>query len=224
MQEAAGEWLLVLDDDIVFHQPESLTHIATTFQNPLFESNNTAVVTYRVIYYSSREVQQTAFPHKQYERLKNETRFLTYYFAGCAHLLKKSALKKTGLYPEDFFYGMEEYDLSYRLIREGYTLGYDSTVTFEHKESPAGRQPNYEKLASQWVNKSKVAWRYLPFIYYFSTAFAWNLRYIAHAKGHWGTYLRSWGRVFRIPFTQQKSRVGATGLAYLRRVKARLLY
>ncbi|MFT3675474.1 MAG: glycosyltransferase family 2 protein [Chitinophagaceae bacterium] len=224
MQEAVGEWLLVLDDDIIFHQPENLKRIAATFQNPLFETNNTAVVTFRVIYYSTQEVQRTAFPHKQYDLLKNKTHFLTYYFAGCAHLLKKEALAKTGFYPEDFFYGMEEYDLSYRLIREGYTLGYDGNITFEHKESPAGRQPNYEKLASQWVNKSKVAWRYLPALYYFTTALAWSFRYLTHAKGHWGTFFRSWARILRIPFTEQKSGVGTAGLAYLRQIKARLWY
>jgi GT2 family glycosyltransferase len=149
-----------------------------------------------VIYYETKEQQQTALPHKRFEEYRDKPVFLTSYFTGCSHVLKKEVLAKTGLYPEDFFYGMEEYDLSYRIIKAGYTLGYDNAVTFEHKESPKGRQPNYQKLASQWINKSKVARRYLPFIYYLTTMLGWSWEYLKKAGGHWGTYFKSWGESF----------------------------
>lgn len=224
MSEATGDYFLVLDDDIVFQNQNDLEKIAATFTNSLFKTENTAIVTFRVIYYDTKEVQQTAFPHKRYEELKDKPFFLTYYFAGCAHLLKKELLEKTGLYPTDFFYGMEEYDLSYRVINAGYSLGYDGTVTFEHKESPKGRQANDIKLSSQWVNKSKVAWRYLPPHYYLSTMMAWSIEYRKKINGHWGTYFSSWKKALSIPFAEKKKTISKEAIEYLKKVKARLWY
>ncbi|MBO9660985.1 MAG: hypothetical protein J7527_19335, partial [Chitinophagaceae bacterium] len=172
----------------------------------------------------TKEQQQTALPHKQFEEYRHKPVFLTSYFTGCSHVIRKELLAKTGLYPTDFFYGMEEYDLSYRVINAGYSLGYDASVTFEHKESPTGRQLNYQKLASQWVNKSKVARRYLPFKYYLTTMAGWSLEYIKKAKGHWGTFLTSWLKALKAGFTEKRNPINKRGLEYLKEVRARLWY
>lgn len=224
MSMATGEQLLVLDDDILFRQPDDLQKIATSFSKPFFKEANTGVITFRVIYHETKEQQKTALPHKQFEEYKDKEVFLTTYFTGCAHLLQKKVLAETGLYPIDFFYGMEEYDLSYRIAKAGYSLGYDNIVTLEHKESPKGRQPNFQKLASQWVNKSKVAYRYLPFIYYLTTMTAWSFEYIKKANGHWGTFFRCWGKALKIPFSEKKNYIGKNAMNYLKKVKARLWY
>ena len=224
MSVADGDLLLVLDDDIVFHTDNSLPLIADVFKKELFVKANTGIITFKVIYYDTKEQQQTALPHKQFEEYRHKSVFLTSYFTGCSHVIRKELLSHTGLYPTDFFYGMEEYDLSYRVINAGYSLGYDASVTFEHKESPKGRQLNYEKLASQWVNKSKVARRYLPFVYYVSTMAGWSFEYIKKAKGHWGTFFKSWGKAIRAGFKEKRNPVSKKGLAYLKEVGARLWY
>jgi GT2 family glycosyltransferase len=224
MKMAAGELLLAVDDDILFREKDDLAKAATVFDKPFFRDANTGIITFRVIYHETKEVQQTAFPHKQYDKYKDQPFFLTSYFAGCAHILRKEVLTQTGYYPEDFFYGMEEYDLSYRTIRAGYSIGYDNSITFEHKESPAGRQPHYQKLASQWVNKSKVAWRYLPRIYYITTMAGWSIEYLRKAGGHWGTWFGSWRKALGIGFSEKRNPVGKTAMAYLKKVKARLWY
>lgn len=224
MSMAAGELLLVLDDDIIFQNSDTLKKITPIFESPFFKDANTGIITFRVIYYETKKLQRTALPHKQFEKYKDEPVFLTSYFAGCAHILQKKILAVTGLYPEDFFYGMEEYDLSYRIINAGYSIGYSNVATFEHKESPKGRQAHYQKLSAQWVNKSKVAWRYLPRIYYVTTMFCWSFEYARKAKGHWGVYFASWNKVFRICFSESRKPIGKKALTYLKQVKARLWY
>jgi GT2 family glycosyltransferase len=224
MQEARGEYLLVLDDDIVFEATNSFAYMAHALDDEYYQSQRTAILTFRVLYFENRQPQVTAFPHKQFEKLKDEPRFLTYYFTGCCHLIRKSALAETGLYPTDFFYGMEEYDLSYRMIAKGYSLAYDAGATVLHKESPLGRQPNHKKLASQWVNKSKVAWRYLPARYFFSTAIAWSLQYLRQAFTRPADFLKGLGRIVQIPFKEKRQKVNTASLRYLRQVQARLWY
>lgn len=224
MRLAKGDILFTIDDDMEFPQRNALKRISVLFDEPLFQHHNTGVITLRVIYHNTQKVQETVFPHKMYKKYKDKTQFLTLYFAGGANIMKKEILSQTGYFPENFFYGMEEYDLCYRILDAGYTIGYDASVTIEHKESPYGRQANYKKLYMQWVNKTKVAWRYLPFIYYCTTALLWSAQYIIHATKYPGYFLKGWYDVLRIPFTEKRRRVKKSTLQYLRRVEARLWY
>ncbi|MCD6012823.1 MAG: hypothetical protein K0Q79_2685 [Flavipsychrobacter sp.] len=221
---AKGSLLLSIDDDMVFPDSEDIKKLASLFSEPFFKDANTGIITFRVIYYENKEVQVTAFPHKQYDKYKDKPRFHTAYFAGGAHIMKKELMDKTGLYPTDFHYGMEEYELSYRALNAGYTIGYDNSVTVMHKESPLGRPATYKKLQMQWVNKSKVAWRYLPFKYFVSTAVGWSFQYLRVSKGHLGAFLSSWWQIFKIPFTEKRYTVSKATLEYLRKVEARLKY
>ena len=224
MRRASGDYFLVLDDDVVFQGIDNFNKIATVFDRPLFKQSHCGIVTFRVVYFETKALQPTAFPHKKLDVYREREEFLTSYFTGCAHLIKKEVIDRTGVYPTDFFYGMEEYDLSYRVIDAGYSIGYSSVVTIEHKESPLGRQPGYVKLASQWRNKSVVAWRYLPFRYFVSTAFSWSWEYIRKARGHWGCWFRTFLRVLAIPFRTPRRKISRQALAYLREVEARLRY
>lgn len=224
IQKSKGDLLLSIDDDMVFTAETDLKRLSQLFDEPFFANGNTGVITFRVIYYDNREVQITAFPHKQYEKYAANPRFFTAYFAGGAHIMKRDVIAATGLYPTDFHYGMEEYDLSYRILNAGYTIGYDNGVTVAHKESPLGRQPNYKKLQMQWINKSKVAWRYLPVKYFITTASAWALQYLKNARGHYGAFLSAIFQIMRIPFTEKTYRVSKSTLEYLRKVEARLKY
>jgi GT2 family glycosyltransferase len=224
MEIAKGTLLLNIDDDMAFTTPNDLYKLATLFDEPFFKEANTGVITFRVIYYENKEVQVTAFPHKMYEKYKSNPRFLTAYFAGGANITRAEVMKKTGPYPTDFHYGMEEYDLAYRILDAGYTIGFDNSVTIAHKESALGRAPNYKKLQMQWINKSKVAWRYLPFKYFVTTSVSWAIQYLRMSKGHFGTFFASLWQISKIPFTEKRFAVSKKTLDYLRKVEARLKY
>lgn len=224
MKQARGNILLVLDDDVLFSTDDDFEKLAQLPDKPFFSNANTAVITPRVVYAENEQVQVTAFPHKNFKSYAGQSQFLTSYFTGCAHLLRKEILEKTGFYPEDFFYGMEEYDLSYRVINCGYTIGYDNEVTLRHKESMYGRQANYKKLQMQWINKSKVAWRYLPSIYFITTTIAWSFEYIIKARSSFGAFFTAWKIIIQIPFKESKKRIGKEAMGYLKKVGARLWY
>jgi GT2 family glycosyltransferase len=177
-----------------------------------------------VYYYSTGELQKTAFAHKQFERRKDWHRFQTAYFVGCAHAIHRDIFERTGYYPTNFFYGMEEYDLSYRAIDAGFDIVYDDRVVILHKESPLGRQTKKEKLRGMWVNKSKVAYKYLPIIYFFSTAVMWSVEYLRKTKYDLKGWLKGWSEVFRIPGTEKRKPINNDGLEYLKQVEARLWY
>jgi GT2 family glycosyltransferase len=224
LREARCDVVLFLDDDAVFSTSRDLAAVASVLEKDFFREAKAGVVQLRVVYHDTKEPQRSAYPHKRRDPTTADTAFLTGFFAGCATLMRKEALDLAGLYPEEFAIYMEEYDLGYRVIDAGYSIGYDPSVTIEHKEARGGRLPDEAKLRQQWVNKSVVAWRYLPRRYFVTTALMWSLEYIRRVRGHPGGYLRTWWDILRIPFVEKRKPIGPEALAYLRRVDARLWY
>jgi GT2 family glycosyltransferase len=228
LQFATAPILILLDDDAVLQNKDALKQVLLAFDHKPADQLNiereTAIVSFKVLYYDTLDMQQNALPHKKYHTYKDKQSFYTYYYAGGAHAVKKKVLEQIGYYPEDFFYGMEEYDLSYRLLDRGYAIQYNASIVMLHKESPLGRKPNTEKLKMMWVNKSKVAWRYLPRIYFYSTALLWSFQYLRITGFNLKHYFHGWKAVVPIPRREKRKRISAATMTYLRKVKARLYY
>jgi GT2 family glycosyltransferase len=222
IRQSKAPILLMLDDDAILQNSDALVRLAQ-----IFESNKgkmLGALACKVLYYETQAFQINAFPHKDFEARKNLASFDTYYFTGCAHALNRKALDATGLYPEDFFYGMEEYDLGYRLLQAGYRIAYNSGVVLLHKESPHGRVAKAEKLQMMWVNKTKVAWRYLSLLQFTSTAFMWSIFFLKKSGFNLPYFLKGWKAVAAIPKNEQRTPLNAAAKAYLQSVNARLWY
>ncbi|ULQ53788.1 glycosyltransferase family 2 protein [Flavihumibacter fluvii] len=221
---ATGDIFFFLDDDIVLEDPEILPGIVRAFSRSTGIDRRLGVISCKVRYTENREVQVNAFPHKRYEQFKDAPWFLTGYYIGCAHAFLRKCWLEAGNYPEDFFYGMEEYDQSYRVLDAGYAIGYDASVEVFHKESPLGRAPKAEKLRMMWVNKSVVAWTYLPLLYFFTTALGWSAFYLRNSRFDLPGFLKGWIAVVKIPFTKLRRPIKNTSSAYLKQVQARLWF
>jgi GT2 family glycosyltransferase len=223
IQKSTAPILIMLDDDAVLQNKDALVNLVREF-----DINNTsrpkAIISFKVLYYDTLKMQVNGLPHKDFETHKDLSFFETYFYAGGAHAIKREVLEQLGDYPADFFYGMEEYDLSYRLLDAGYSIVYSNKVVMLHKESPLGRKPKNEKLRMMWVNKSKVAYRYLPKKYFYSTAFLWSLQYLKITGFNLGGFLKGWREVWSIPSTETRKPIQAATMEYLRKVKARLSY
>lgn len=223
MQKGSAPLMIMLDDDAVLQNRNCLTNLVQEF-----ETNNTerhkAIVSFKVLYYDTLAMQKNALPHKRFEEYKDKSFFETYFYAGGAHAVKREVMEKLGNYPEDFFYGMEEYDLSYRILEAGYSIVYSDKIVMLHKESPLGRKPKEEKLRMMWVNKSKVAYRYLPLKYYYSTAWMWSFQYLKETGFNLKGYFKGWKEIRAISKSERRIPIGKPALAYLKKVRARLWY
>ncbi|MFI5130837.1 MAG: glycosyltransferase family 2 protein, partial [Chitinophagales bacterium] len=139
LRYATAPVLILLDDDAVLQNKGALKQTLLAFeQKPIDHrgiQRETVIISFKVLYYETLEMQKNGLPHKKYGKYKDKHSFYTYYYAGGAHAIKKEALEKIGYYPEDFFYGMEEYDLGYRLIDNGYSIQYNDSIVMLHKES-----------------------------------------------------------------------------------------
>lgn len=220
IQQSRAPILVFLDDDALIRNGDALPAIVNLFD----KEPALGIAAFKVYYYSTGEMQKNAFPHKRFAERKDWPHFDTYYFSGCAHAIRRTVFESVGYYPENFFYGMEEYDLSFRALDAGYIIAYDARVTILHKESPTGRLTPREKRLGMWLNKTKVAWKYLPVRYFMTTALIWSGWYLLKSGGDIGGYFRGWGEIFKVPGTEKRRPVRRACLAYLKKVSARLAY
>jgi GT2 family glycosyltransferase len=223
ISQSSAPFLIMLDDDAVMGNKDCLVNLYDEF-NTSRSDRETAIISFRVLYFENGEMQVNAFPHKNFREYSSRRHFETYYYAGGAHAIKREVFHHAGKYPEDFFYGMEEYDLSYRILDAGYSIAYSDRVTMLHKESPLGRQPKKQKMAMLWINKAKVAWRYLPSIYFFSTALMWSLEYLRKTGFDLPGWFGTWIDVIKIPLTEKRRPVSSATRDYLKKAEARLWY
>ena len=220
IEQSTAPILVLMDDDAEFQDVDVLERINTS----VIENPNAGILAMKILYFQNKEFQINCFPHKSFEKRKNLNSFDTYYFAGCGNIIHKEAFNKVGAFPTDFFYGMEEYDLSYRVLDAGYTIKYIADIVLLHKESPEGRQTKSDKLRGMWVNKTKVAWRYLPLSCYLTTAMMWSLFFLLKSKFDLIGFLKGWAAVVSIPFNEKRKIVTKSTIEYLNRVEARIIY
>ena len=223
LEKGKAPLIIMLDDDAVLQNKDCLVSLVNEFEEKNTERPK-AIVSFKVLYYDTLQMQVNALPHKRFNEYKSKHFFETYYYAGGAHSVKREVIEKIGSYPDDFFYGMEEYDLAYRVLDAGYSIVYSDKIVMLHKESPLGRKPKKEKLQMMWVNKSKVAWRYLPKKYFYSTAFMWSFQYLKKTGFDLSGFWNGWRKILSISKNEARMPVKKETLDYLKKVKARLWY
>ena len=220
IEQSKAPILVLIDDDAEFQDTDALKRI----NEAVIENPHAGILAMKILYFQNSQFQLNAFPHKSFEKRKHLQSFETYYFAGCGNIIVKEAFDIAGPFPTDFFYGMEEYDLSYRILDAGYTIKYIANIVLLHKESPEGRQTKSDKLRGMWVNKTKVAWRYLPMPCYFTTAIMWSMFFLLNSKFDLIGFINGWLAIVTIPFKEKRNKVSKLSQEYLNKVEARILY
>ncbi len=220
IEQSKAPILVLIDDDAEFQDTDALKRI----NEAVIENPHAGILAMKILYFQNSQFQLNAFPHKSFEKRKHLQSFETYYFAGCGNIIVKEAFDIAGPFPTDFFYGMEEYDLSYRILDAGYTIKYIADIVLLHKESPEGRQTKSDKLRGMWVNKTKVAWRYLPMPCYFTTAIMWSMFFLLNSKFDLIGFINGWLAIVTIPFKEKRNKVSKLSQEYLNKVEARILY
>ena len=78
----------------------------------------------------------------------------TPYAHGAAMLIKRDAIDKVGLMPEDYFLYYEEIDWSMMFTRAGYEIWYDPACTIYHKESQSTGQDS--PLRTYYITRNRL--------------------------------------------------------------------
>lgn len=178
MEQARGEVVLFVDDDALIEAgPDFAERLVSAFR----ENPRLGCVAFRSVVGEAGRDDPSEFPHTDKSRPRDAA-FETFRFIGVAHALRLEAGKDAGSYCESFFYGMEEFDLSYRLLKNGWTLEYRPEFRVRHMKNPSGRLLPAEIARRMYANKLSVAWMHLPSAQFSMCAAAWFVKTTVDAR------------------------------------------
>jgi len=144
MDQAKGEYYFIVNNDTIL-TPDILDLLIAPFE----KDPAIGVTCPKILYHSHPNTIQYAgfYPMNLYtartttigymeeDKGQHNTARPTAGAHGCAMLVKKEVVEKTGRFPELFFLYYEEWDWSARILKAGYTIWYTPSASIYHKES-----------------------------------------------------------------------------------------
>lgn len=144
IKAAKGDYLFIVNNDTEF-----TPQLIESLLEPFSTDPAVGVVCPKIRFFYNRNVIQyagfnpinvytgrtTAVGSLEEDHGQHDTPGYTEGAHGCAMMVKREVIEKTGMFPEKFFLYYEEWDWSLRIIREGYKIFYQPKALIYHKES-----------------------------------------------------------------------------------------
>jgi GT2 family glycosyltransferase len=155
MRQAKGDFFFIVNNDTEMNEDLLDNLLQPFFENPLI-----GVTCPKICYFNSPETIQyagfnpmnvytgrvTIIGEKEHDDGQYNTSRPTAGAHGCAMLVKRSIIEKTGMFPEKFFLYYEEWDWSARILKAGYIIWYTANAKILHKESMSVGKNNPMKV------------------------------------------------------------------------------
>ena len=163
IRHAKGDYILILNNDT-----EVTPSLINRLLEPFYQDKTIGACSPKVKFFDRPEIIQYAgFEPMHYftgrtatigEGQKDEGQYDTARYTnaahGCAMMVKREVLEKTGRFAERFFLYYEDWDLSARIIRAGYRIWYAADATIYHKESVSvGRN---EPMKTYYLTRNRI--------------------------------------------------------------------
>lgn len=155
---ATGQVIVLLDDDVFVETPDFLDRFGALFD----ADARLGAVTVRKHVRGETRRRIDLIPHT--DKSVDLTRpFDTFRFVGGCVGFRAAALAQVGGFLPDFFYGLEEIELSYRIIDGQWKIAYTPDIVAEELEHPAGRKPKRQVQTDRLANKYIITFLRMPF-------------------------------------------------------------
>ena len=219
IREARGKYLLFMDDDSELMNKDVISMVLGLYEK--YKNQNLGIIGFLG---KNPYTGKTETPIKNRALLIGKQEIFYNLFFGYGHVFPKSLIEKTGFYQDDFFYGMEEYDLSYATVKAGYSILFSQDILVLHKQNPDGREPSNTTYARMFENKMIVVYKHLPMIYIFTHFLLWSCFFLYKSKLSIRMYVRSLSSLGKRIKEAKREVMNKNGMDYLRKVGARITY
>lgn len=218
IQKATGDILIFLDDDAIFEKKGMISAVKEHLEKDV--SKKIGVLAFRIVNYYTNSMRTEEIPFTD-KNLDMTVPRLTSAYIGAGHAIRKEVFKECGLYPKDYFYGVEELDLSFRVINHNYEIWYWPKATVLHKQVVAGRVTNQNKWIMAFRNRMLTSYRYLDLQYRIVIGMGLFLKIAIKSRN---ILVPFWGlkRYIKDKKTVQTERMSDTAMAYLKKNYGRI--
>lgn len=177
-ERARGEVVVLLDDDVFVETPDFLDRFGALFD----ATPRLGAVTIRKHVRGETRPRPDLIPHTD-KSIDLTKPFDTFRFVGGCVAFRATTIRETGGFLPDFFYGLEEIELSYRIIDRGWTIRYQPDIVCEELEHPAGRKPKRLVQSDRLTNKFIISYLRMPSPYVWVNLIAFPPYAYAFARG-----------------------------------------
>ncbi len=213
MDVARGAIIVLLDDDVLIETPDFLERFDAAFAaNPAV-----GVVNIRKLDGASMSVLAECIPHSRKD-MDIDQPFLTFRFIGGLVGFRRAVHRQLGGFNPDLFYGAEEREYSYRIIKAGWKIYYTPDIRAIETNAAGGRLDRAERMTQILTNTYVIAYLHKPMAMLLAdvalfTTFLWLKERgqvdLGRAIGDFFQWRRKPGRAARRPLDRRT-------LAYIR--------
>lgn len=172
IQHAEGDSVLLVNNDVFFHEPEWLNHMITT----MYSEDNIGIVGARLLY-PNMKIQHGGIVRKKGGDFNHRYRGLpanhppalvvedVHAVTGALMLIRRQLLDQIGLLSEEFFIAFEDVDLCYRTKQHKTRVVYCGTTCAIHAEgytrgnSKKNKNPYWRRKEIEAKRKFWKKWR-----------------------------------------------------------------
>ena len=163
IKEAKGKYIFLINNDTIFkefnvdsliNRLESSPQIGMVCPKIRFAWSNNPIQYAGYTPLSKITVRNQAIGYGEEDHGQYDCAYPTPYAHGAAVLIKREAVEKVGLMPEDYFLYYEEIDWSMMFTRADYEIWYDPACTIYHKESQSTGQDS--PLRTYYITRNRL--------------------------------------------------------------------
>ena len=163
IKEAKGKYLFLINNDTVIkefnvksliNRLESSPKIGIVCPMIRFAWGNNTIQYAGYTPLSKITVRNQAIGFGEEDQSQYDTAHPTPYAHGAAMMIKREAIEKVGLMPEDYFLYYEEIDWSIMFAKADYKIWYDPACTIYHKESQSTGQDS--PLRTYYITRNRL--------------------------------------------------------------------
>ena len=158
MAAARGDYIVVIDDDCFVKTDHFLDAFATLFE----DHPDVGAITIKKLIHDTMEMRRDIIPHTRKD-VDLSSPFLTFRIVGGCVAFRREVFQSIGGFSAEIFYGIEEIELSYRIIDAGWKILYAPNITAVELEHPAGRRPTKIVATQRLANKYMISFLHMPF-------------------------------------------------------------
>jgi GT2 family glycosyltransferase len=176
MQFAKGDYIFIVNNDTIV-TPDLLDLLLEPFKNDPLIGVTCPKIRF---FYNPNVIQYAGFKpmnvytgrtgavgSREEDNGQHDTPGYTANPHGCAMMVKREVIEKSGKFPENFFLYYDEWDWGFRIVKAGYKIYYQAKAVIYHKESMTVGKQSPGKLYHQTRNRIMVIRRNAKWYQYF---------------------------------------------------------
>lgn len=157
MDVARGEIIVLLDDDVLIETQDALDRFAAVFD----ARPDIGVVNVRKLDSATMTLLPECVPHTR-KSVDTDLPFETFRFIGGLVAIRRVVHQALGGFSPDFFYGAEEREYSYRIIKAGWKIHYSPDIVAIETNHAGGRKPRAQLRTETLLNTYIIAFLHKP--------------------------------------------------------------